>query len=338
MRSSSSSSSDSDAGSDRQPAADSDPASAERDRDPACDGADTAGRSEFELVFGGDLGFAIDPAAEAKRLASYDVLRVRANNPGPLTLSGTNTWIVDRNPTYVIDPGPELQDHVDALVTAIDARGGLGGIALTHHHPDHTEAVAVLRELRPAPLAAARGKDLDVKLADGVRFGPLSAVSTPGHTPEHFALVADRVCFTGDAVLGEGSVFVAPYPGALNGYLNGLIRLCTLDLDVLCPGHGPAVWEPLAKLEDCVGHRYDREHRLIIALAEGRRTIEELLDRAWADVPPQLRPAAAITLAAHLDKLDEEGTLPADVEYPAWDPSMWEGASWEEPPREERLL
>ena len=333
-----SSSSDSDAGADRGPApgSDLDPPSGEQDPGPTHD-VSAASRSEFELVFGGD-GFVVDPAAEAQRLAGYDVLRVRANNPGPLTLSGTNTWILDHNPTYVIDPGPELQDHLEALLLAIDARGGLGGIVLTHHHPDHTEAVGALRELRPAPLAAASGRGVDVKLAEGVRFGPLSAVPTPGHTPEHFALVADRVCFTGDAVLGEGSVFVAPYPGALSGYLNGLIRLCTLDLDVLCPGHGPAVWEPLAKLEDSVGHRYDREHRLIMALAEGRRTIEELLDRAWSDVPPELRPAAAITLAAHLDKLDEEGTLPSDVEYPAWDASIWEGASWEEPPREERLL
>jgi glyoxylase-like metal-dependent hydrolase (beta-lactamase superfamily II) len=295
--------------------------------------------SEFELVFGGELGFAVDPATEAKRLAAYDVLRLRANNPGPLTLSGTNTWIVDRNPAYVVDPGPDLPEHLEALVAALDARGGLGGIALTHHHPDHVEAVAALRELRPAPLAAAsRGGGVDVKLSDGLRFGPLRAIPTPGHTPEHFAFATDRVCFTGDAVLGEGSVFVAPYPGALNGYLNALVRLCTMDLDVLCPGHGPAVWEPLAKLEDSIGHRYDREHKLIMALAEGRRTIEELLDRAWADVPPELRPAAAITLAAHLDKLDEEGTLPTGVEYPHWDPSMWEGASWEEPPREERFL
>ncbi len=341
----SSSPSDSDSGSERNSAADSDPdpTSAAGDRDIERKAErdapeEFAAPSEFELVFGGDLGFAVDPASEARRLAGYEVLRVRANNPGPLTLSGTNTWIVDRNPAYVIDPGPELADHLEAVVAAVDARGGLGGIALTHHHPDHTEAVAALRELRPAPLAAVRGKGVDVALSEDVRFGPLRVVPTPGHTPEHIALVTDRVCFTGDAVLGEGSVFIAPYPGAMNGYLNGLMRLCTLDLDVLCPGHGPAVWEPLAKLEDSVGHRYDREHRLIIALAEGRRTIDELLDRAWSDVPPELRPAAAITLAAHLDKLDEEGTLPSGVEYPAdWDPSMWEGASWEEPPREERL-
>jgi glyoxylase-like metal-dependent hydrolase (beta-lactamase superfamily II) len=337
----SSSPSDSDSGSDRNPEADTDAESSPVTAGGSTHGGETgeehAAPSEFELVFGGDLGFAVDPVTEARQLAGYDVLRVRANNPGPLTLSGTNTWIVDRDPAYVIDPGPDLADHLEAVVAAVDARGGLGGIALTHHHPDHTEAVTALRELRPAPLAAVRGKGVDVPLSAETSFGPLRVVPTPGHTPEHIALVADRVCFTGDAVLGEGSVFIAPYAGALNGYLNGLVRLCTLDLDVLCPGHGPAVWDPLAKLEDTIGHRYDREHRLIMALAEGRRTIEELLDKAWSDVPPELRPAAAITLAAHLDKLDEEGTLPTGVEHPEWDPSMWEGASWEEPPREERF-
>jgi glyoxylase-like metal-dependent hydrolase (beta-lactamase superfamily II) len=291
--------------------------------------------SEFDLVFGNDLGFAVDPATEARRLASYDVVRIRADNPGPLTLSGTNTWIVDRNPAYVIDPGPALERHVERVVAALDARGGLGGIVLTHDHPDHAEAVAALRELRPAPLAAARGEGVDVVLVEGTRFGPLTALPTPGHARDHYALTAERVCFTGDAVLGEGSVFITPYPGALNGYLNGLMHLCTLDLDVLCPGHGPAIWEPVAKLEECIGHRYDREHRLIVALAEGRRAVEELLDRAWGDVPMELRPAAAITLAAHLDKLDEEGTLPDGVEYPEWDAASWEGASWEDPPREE---
>ncbi len=292
--------------------------------------------SEFDIAFGDELGFAVDPVTEAERLSTYDVLRVRANNPGPLTLSGTNTWIVDRNPAYVIDPGPGLEQHLRRVVAAIDARGGLGGIALTHDHPDHTDAVAALRELRPAPLAAARrrGRGVDVALSDGVRFGPLMAVPTPGHAPDHFALVAERVCFTGDSVLGEGSVFIAPHPGSLSGYLNALVHLCTLDLDVLCPGHGPAIWEPVSKLEECIGHRFDREHRLIVALAEGRRTIEELLDRAWGDVPLELRPMAAITLAAHLDKLDEEGSLPAGVEYPQWDDSAWEGASWEDPPRE----
>lgn len=314
------------------------PSSSDSDSDPGPGDRPGAEQpTEFELVFGAHPNAAVDPETEARRLASYEVLRLRANNPGPLTLSGTNTWIVDSNPAYVVDPGPHLMEHIERIVAAVDARGGLGGVALTHDHPDHTEAVAALRELRPAPLAAAFGPGVDVALADGVRFGPLEAVPTPGHAPDHFALVADKVAFTGDAVLGEGSVFIAPYPRALSGYLDGLMRLTSLDLDVLCPGHGPAIWEPIAKLEECVGHRYDREHLLILALAEGRRTTEELLDRAWSDVPIELRPAAAITLAAHLDKLDEEGTLPAGVEYPHWDASTWEGASWEDPPRQESV-
>jgi glyoxylase-like metal-dependent hydrolase (beta-lactamase superfamily II) len=322
------------------------------DRDPASDSDQDAGGAgseadsewipetavELDLALAGELGFSVEPLAEARRLAAFDVLRVRAENPGPLTLSGTNTWIVDRDPAYVVDPGPALRQHIERVVAAVDARGGLGGIALTHDHSDHVESVNALRSLRPAPLAAARGSGIDVTLTDGVRFGPLMAAPTPGHSPDHYALVADRVCFTGDAVLGEGSAFVAPYPGALNAYLNGLVHLCTLDLDVLCPGHGPAVWEPVAKLQDCIGHRYDREHRLLIALTEGARSVEELLDRAWWDVPAELRPAAAITLAAHLDKLEEEGSLPAGVERPRWGEAAWEGASWDDLAREDPSL
>jgi glyoxylase-like metal-dependent hydrolase (beta-lactamase superfamily II) len=257
------------------------------------------------------------PDIEAERLASYDVLRLRAENAGPLTLSGTNTWIVDRNPAYIIDPGPAIGVHLDRMIAAVDVRGGLGGIVLTHDHLDHCEAVEALRERRPAPLAAGRGK-VDVSLAGGVRFGPLEAIATPGHAPDHFSLLGDRVCFTGDAVLGEGSVFITPDRGALAGYLNGLARLSTLDIDVICPGHGPAVWEPYVKLEEYIGHRYDREHALIHAIGRGARTVPELLDGAWSDVPEQLRPLATATLAAHLDKLADEDLLPEGVEYPSF--------------------
>jgi glyoxylase-like metal-dependent hydrolase (beta-lactamase superfamily II) len=257
-----------------------------------------------------------DPAYEAERLAGYDILRLRADNPGPFTLSGTNSWVVGDHPAYVVDPGPALEQHLDRLLAAVDSRGGLGGVALTHDHTDHAEAVEILRELRPAPLAAARG-GADVVLRDGTRFGPLRAVATPGHSPDHFAWTTDRACFTGDAVLGEGSVFVDAYPGALSGYMNGLARLATLEVDVLCPGHGPPIWEPETKVEEYIAHRYEREHKVILALGAGRRSTAELLDEAWSDVPPELRPVAVVTLAAHLDKLDEEGLLPRGVERPA---------------------
>jgi glyoxylase-like metal-dependent hydrolase (beta-lactamase superfamily II) len=254
-----------------------------------------------------------DPAVEARRLAEHGVVRLRADNPSPLTLSGSNSWIVGRDPAYLVDPGPALQEHLEQLVAALDARGGLGGIALTHDHFDHSEGVQALRERRPAPLAAARG-EVDVRLGDGTRFGPLQVLPTPGHAPDHFALICDRACFTGDAVLGEGSVFIAPDPGALVGYLAGLERLRERELDVLCPGHGPPIWEPKAKLDQYIDHRLERERLLLEALAAGRRSTPELLDAAWSDVPAELRPVAAVSLRAHLDKLADEGRLPAGVE------------------------
>jgi glyoxylase-like metal-dependent hydrolase (beta-lactamase superfamily II) len=130
------------------------------------------------------------------------------------------------------------------------------------------------------------------------------------------AFVTGTAALTGDAVLGKGSVFVSPYPGSLIAYLDGLARLGSRELTVLCPGHGPVVHEPQAKLDQYISHRLDRERRLLEALDAGKRRVDELLDEAWPDAPPQLRAAATVTLAAHLDKLDDEGRLPEGVERP----------------------
>jgi glyoxylase-like metal-dependent hydrolase (beta-lactamase superfamily II) len=200
----------------------------------------------------------------------------------------------------------------------VAARGGAAGIVLTHDHDDHAGGVEALAAAIGAPPVAAARYPGDVPLADGDAIGPFVAVATPGHAPDHLAFVAGGVCFTGDAVLGEGSVFVAPDPGALVGYLDALGRLRAMDLVLLCPGHGPLVEDPAAKLDQYVSHRLDRERRLLEALEEGRRSIDELLAAAWSDAPDALRPAAAVTLAAHLDKLEEEGRLPGGVERPAW--------------------
>jgi glyoxylase-like metal-dependent hydrolase (beta-lactamase superfamily II) len=245
-----------------------------------------------------------------------ELVGIRAANPGPFTLSGTNSWLVGRDPAWLVDPGPDLDEHVAALVAEIEHRGGLGGVALTHQHADHTGAVPAIRaRYADARLAAANG-DADVRLADGDVFGPLEAVATPGHAPDHLAFLAGEAALTGDAVLGEGSVFIAPDPGALAAYLEALTRLRDRPLTVLCPGHGPPVFEPTAKLDEYIAHRLDRERRLVNALAAGKRTTTELLDDAWTDVPAGLRPAATVTLAAHLDKLSDEGRLPAGVERP----------------------
>jgi glyoxylase-like metal-dependent hydrolase (beta-lactamase superfamily II) len=258
-----------------------------------------------------------------EELRGHQIARLRAPNPGPLTLSGTNTWVVGRGPAWVVDPGPLMDAHIERLLAAIDARGGLGGVVLTHDHADHAEAVEKLLAERPAPLAAGRG-DVDVTLADDLRFGPFHALPTPGHARDHFALVAEGGCFTGDAVLGEGSVFISPYPGAMSAYMLALERLrAREDFDVLCPGHGPPVWEPRSKLDEYIGHRIDRENRLLAALADGNRTIAALLDAAWPEVPEELRPLATVTLAAHLDKLSEVGALPAGVERPTFEGVAW---------------
>jgi|SRR5665213_2056578 len=271
----------------------------------------------------GANGDSVEAASEADLLTHYDILRVRASNPGLLTLSGTNTWVVGRRPAWVIDPGPALDAHLQSLGEAIEARGGLGGVVLTHDHQDHCEAVEPLLNLFPAPLAAGRGA-VDVVLGDGVRFGPFEAVATPGHSVDHFALIADGACFTGDAVLGDGSVFISPYKGAMSGYLFALTRLrLREDFNVLCPGHGPPVWDANTKLEEYVAHRIDRENHLIVALGEGKRTVNELLDTVWADVPEQLRGMATATLAAHLDKLEDELILPVGVERPRFERTEW---------------
>ena len=236
-------------------------------------------------------------------LARHDVGWVRADNPSPMTLTGTNTWLLGRDPCYVVDPGPRLPDHVEAVAAEAERRGGIGGIALTHSHGDHTEAVGALRERTGAPAPVTGGE-----------LGPLRAVPTSGHSPDHVAWVWGRVCCTGDAVLGEGSVFVST---ELAAYLDALRALRALDLELLLPGHGPPVADAAAKLDEYVAHRLEREERLLAALGRGRRTVDELLDDAWSDAPRALRLPAAVTLAAHLDKLEEEGRLPDGVERPA---------------------
>src|SRR3954451_2747008 len=252
-------------------------------------------------------------------LARHDVALVRADNPGPFTLTGTNTWIVGRDPCWIVDPGPALDEHVAAVLAEARRRGGIGGIALTHDHPDHADATESVREGAPA-VGAARWRGADVRLRDGDVFGPLRVVATPGHATDHLAFVAGDVCFTGDAVLAQSSVFVAPDPGALRGYLAALRRLRELDLALLCTGHGPVVTDPAALLDRYLAHRPARERRLVAALDDGLRTSDELLDRVWDDAPPSLRLAAAATLAPHLGKLAEEGRLPVGLQQPPWPP------------------
>jgi glyoxylase-like metal-dependent hydrolase (beta-lactamase superfamily II) len=213
-------------------------------------------------------------------LPGHDAVGIRAANPGPLTLTGTNTWIYGR-------------------------------VLLTHDHSDHAEAVPeIIRRFSPVPLAAARGM-VDALLEDGERYGPFEVIASPGHSEDHLAFVIGDLAFTGDAVLGEGSVFVS---GQMADYLGALRVLQAMQLQLIAPGHGPVVLDPRRRLSQYIEHRLAREDALVTALASGNRTIQDLLDAAWADAPEQLRFAAAVTLEAHLQKLAEEGRLPEGVE------------------------
>jgi len=223
------------------------------------------------------------------------ITRLRAPNPGPLTLSGTNTWVVDR---WVVDPGPAILAHLDAIAATV---GTADGIVLTHDHADHSEAAGALSARLGVPVHAFGD------LRDGDTIGPFTVLELPGDADDHLVFVAGRAAFTGDAVLGEGSVFVS---GRLREYLDGLRRLRALDLEVLCPGHGDEVTDPNAKLDQYLAHRAERERKLLAALDAGLHTEDELLDAAWDDAPVAVRPFAAVTLRAHLEKLREEGRIP----------------------------
>jgi glyoxylase-like metal-dependent hydrolase (beta-lactamase superfamily II) len=244
------------------------------------------------------------PAMDREERVADGVIRVRADNPSALTLEGTNTYLVGG---WVIDPGPDDERHVEAVLAV--AAGRLDGIAITHGHSDHDGAARELAE-------RAGGVPI-VRPADGEQLGPLTAIASPGHAPDHVCFVYDgRIGFTGDAVAGTGSIFIAAEGGGLGPYLDGLRRLRELDLELLCPGHGPVVTDPRAKLDEYIEHRLDRERKLLAALERGIRDRDELLDAAWDDVDwsvsPSLRWAAGETLDAHLEKLRDEGRLPAD--------------------------
>jgi glyoxylase-like metal-dependent hydrolase (beta-lactamase superfamily II) len=232
------------------------------------------------------------------------VVRIRADNPSALTLDGTNTYLTGG---WVVDPGPDDEAHQTAVLEA--AGGAIEGIVLTHMHGDHAGG---------APRLARMAGGVDVRHPGGGDDpGPFKVVPSPGHSPDSVCLVHDRVCFTGDTVLGEGSVFVPADGGGLAGYLAALEHLLEVDLDAICPGHGPVVWDPAARVRHYIDHRLERERKVLDALASGARSTDEILDLAWADAPidsvPMLRLAAAATLEAHLDKLRAEGRLPATL-------------------------
>lgn len=240
------------------------------------------------------------------------VVRVLAANPGVRELEGTNTWVVGDAPAIVIDPGPDDEFHVREIVRAA---GAVGAIVLTHDHPDHAPAAerlaamsgAVVRAVRP-PGGGERLRDGEAVASDGAR---LVALATPGHSPDHVAFwsAGAGALFTGDAVLGRGTSVIDPPEGDLVSYLRSLRRMRDLAPRTIYPGHGPVVLNGIAKLDEYLDHREERERQVLDALADEPRTIEELVATIYADYPAEVHGLASRSVLAHLLKLDTEGRV-----------------------------
>lgn len=257
------------------------------------------------------------PFEEMAAPAARGIRRLLAPNPGLMTLSGTNTYLIGEREVAVIDPGPDLEAHLEAILTAIEFLGGkLGLVLVTHSHPDHLPGAVALSSRTGAPLAGYSGvRGATVGLVHGQRLTvdglQIVAIHTPGHASDHMAyyIEGEGVLFTGDHILGEGTTVVSPPDGDMEQYLASLRLLLGLDLQLLLPGHGPPVADPRAKIHEYLEHRMMREDQVVHFLGQGRTTIDELVEAIYVDVPKALHPVARRTVQAHLEKLVREGRV-----------------------------
>ena len=251
-----------------------------------------------------------------------NALTVLAPNPSALTLDGTNSYLLDggNGQGICIDPGPDIERHVGALMTTASTREfRITSILLTHGHPDHWPAAV--------PLARATGSKIyahdknraphDFTLGDGdhVRVGhcDLTVIDAPGHTFDHLVFYEphERALFTGDVILGKGTVVIAPPGGAMRPYQRTLTRLAAefADARLVYGGHGPRVDDAQTKIAEYIAHRQLRERELLATLAHGAQTIPQLVTRIYAGVAPILWPAAARQMLAYLEPLESEGRV-----------------------------
>lgn len=244
-----------------------------------------------------------------------------AANPGPLTLDGTRTYILGPGPCVVIDPGPDLAAHLDAVEVALGAQE-VATLCITHYHPDHAAGAEDLAVRLGAPLAAtpesarlATLETLDYPLSEGTTIefggGRLEVVPTPGHCSDHvcFHWPEARALFAGDVIMGEGTSMIAPPEGDMAAYLSTLERLAEIELSVIYPGHGAPVEDPVAKVSEYIAHRLEREQQVLEALAAGADTPPAIRALVYEDLDPRLHLAAEGSVLAHLAKLIDEGQV-----------------------------
>ncbi len=249
-----------------------------------------------------------------------------AANPGPLTLDGTRTYILGPEPCLVVDPGPHLASHLDAVEVAV-GRLEVAAICITHYHPDHAAGAEDLRARLGAPLAAtpesarlAALEAVDLPLYEGTTIeaggGRLQVIAAPGHCSDHicFHWPEVRALFTGDVIMGEGTSMIAPPEGDMAAYLSTLKRLARLELSIIYPGHGEPVDAPLAKISEYIAHRIEREQQVLEAIAVGADSAPSIRARVYVDLDPRLHRAAEGSVMAHLHKLLDEGRVVVEGE------------------------
>lgn len=248
--------------------------------------------------------------------------RVLAPNPGPFTGPGTNTYVLKAaGAAVVIDPGPVIDTHRDAILVAVDGIETLS-ILVTHSHSDH------------APLATPLGRELGIPVLghsvsdefipdelvsdhDVVAFGDeeLRVVSTPGHSDDHLCFQAGDVLFTGDHIMGGSTVMVEH----MGDYLRSLEKVARLRVAKLMPGHGPVIDDPSEVIDYYISHRLERERQILEAVAGGRESVGAVVEHVYADVDAELHPLAALSVAAHLRKLHDERRVAFSEPGAVWD-------------------
>ncbi len=259
------------------------------------------------------------------------LVRLLAPNPSPYTLDGTWVHLVGERELAVIDPGPDLPGHADAMLAAIAGRP-VTAILVTHTHRDHSPAARALRQATGAPVIGCAPLDIaglsgaeasfdpdyapDRVLADGegivVDGRTLTAIHTPGHTSNHLCFADDErgIVFTGDHVMGWSTSVVVPPDGSMGAYIRSLEKLRERAGDrIYYPAHGPAISEPQRLVRGMITHRLQRERQIMHRLTEGDRTVDAVVAAAYPALDPRLVRAAAASVWAHLVDLQERGLV-----------------------------
>ena len=251
------------------------------------------------------------------------IRRLVANNPGPMTYRGTNTYLLDwEGGTAVLDPGPDDAAHEASVIA--QAGTPIVAILLTHGHHDHWGGLAGLKRATGAPVYSwhrpyAPEVKPDVPLENGAMVGPLRAIHTPGHAPDHLCFAhPDGPLFSGDMVMGWSTTVVGGKGGDMTDYFASLDRLLATEASIFLPGHGPPVPEPRRFVEGLRDHRRQREAGIVAALGPAPVTVATLTRALYPILDPGLRAAAERNVHAHLEKLEAEGrAMPSDAGWTA---------------------